>query len=83
MKRFNICMLALFVSSLIFNLLGLREVDMLNGHFSGIYGTVVYTVGLRALCDPALYIVILWFVKTFVSIAGTGEKTPGSERSVG
>ena len=74
MKRFNICMLALFVSSLIFNLLGLREVDMLNGHFSGIYGTVVYTVGLRALCDPALYIVILWFVKTFVSIAGTGEK---------
>ena len=73
LKRFNISMLVLFISSLIFNVLGLHEVDMLNGHFSGIYGSVIYTIGLRALCDPALYVVILWFVKTFVSIAGKGE----------
>lgn len=63
-------MLILCISSVMFNLLGLHEVDVLNGHFSGIYGNVVYTIGLRALCDPALYAVILWFVKTFVSIAG-------------
>ena len=74
MKRFNISMLVLFISSLIFNIMGLHEVNVLNGHFSGIYGSVIYTIGLRALCDPALYVVILWFVKTFVSIAGNGGR---------
>ena len=74
MKRFNISMFTLFISSLIFNIMGLHEVNVLNEHFSGIYGSVVYTIGLRALCDPALYVVILWFVKTFVSIAGNGER---------
>ena len=74
MKRFNICMAVLFISSLIYNILGLHEVNVLNHHFSGIYGSVIYTIGLRALCDPALYTVILWFVKTLVSIAGKGEQ---------
>lgn len=73
MKRFNISMLVLFISSLIFNIMGLHEVNVLKDHFNGIYGSVVYTIGLRGLCDPALYVVILWFVKTFVSIAGKGE----------
>lgn len=70
MKRFNISMTALFISSLIFNILGLHEVDMLNNHFSGIYSSVVYTIGIRALCEPFLYVIFLWFVKTFVSISG-------------
>ena len=70
MKRLHISMLLLFISSLIFNILGLHEVNILNDHFSGIYSHVVYTIGIRALCDPALYVVILWFVKTFISIAG-------------
>lgn len=74
MKRFNICMLALLISSVMFNLMGLHEADVLNGHFSGIYGNVVYTIGLRALTDPALYAVILWFCKTFVGIAGKREE---------
>ncbi|MBR6101885.1 MAG: hypothetical protein IKP95_05620 [Ruminococcus sp.] len=75
MKRFNICMPVLLISSVLFNVLGLHEVDVLNGHFSGIYGNVVYTIGIRALTDPALYAVILWFCKTFVSIAGKREMT--------
>ncbi|MBR4628608.1 MAG: hypothetical protein IKO47_13115 [Ruminococcus sp.] len=79
MKRFNISMLALFISSLLFNIMGLYEVKMLNKHFSGIYGQAVYTIGLRALCDPILYVVILWFVKTFVSIAGTREEHETAE----
>ena len=73
MKRFNISMILLFISSLIFNILGLHEVNVLNEHFEGIYGSVVYTIGLRALCDPVLYVVIMWFVKTFVSIAGNNN----------
>ena len=74
MKRFNISMLLLFISSLIFNILGLHEVNLLNEHFSGIYGSVVYTIGIRALCEPALYAVILWFVKTFVGICGKSDR---------
>lgn len=66
-------MLILFISSLFFNILGLHEANVFNEHFSGIYGSVVYTIGLRALCDPLLYVVILWFVKTFVSIAGNSD----------
>ncbi len=79
MKRFNISMTALFISSLIFNILGLHEVDMLNSHFSGIYGSVVYTIGIRALCEPFLYVIILWFVKTFVSIVRNTETMVRSE----
>ena len=74
MKRFNISMLVLFISSLIFNILGLHEVDIFNEHFSGVYGYVVYTIGLRALCDPVLYVILLWFVRTFVSISGKEEQ---------
>ncbi|MCQ2470155.1 MAG: hypothetical protein MJ100_10130 [Ruminococcus sp.] len=74
MKRFNISMLLLFISSLIFNILGLHEVNLLNEHFSGIYGSVVYTIGIRALCEPVLYAVILWFVKTFVGICGKSDR---------
>ncbi|MCR5215981.1 MAG: hypothetical protein K6C69_03520 [Lachnospiraceae bacterium] len=74
MKRFHIGMLLLFISSLIFNILGIHEVNVLNEHFDGIYGSVVYTIGLRALCDPVLYVVILWFVKTFVSISGNNTE---------
>ena len=74
MKRFNNSMLLLFISSLIFNILGLHEVNLLNEHFSGIYGSVVYTIGIRALCDPVLYVVILWFVKTFVGISGKSDR---------
>lgn len=73
LKRFNISMTALAVSSLCFNLLGLIEVDMINGHFSGIYGKVTYTLGIRALCEPMLYVLILWFVKTFFSMAGASQ----------
>lgn len=73
MKRFNVSMTALFISSLLFNILGLHEVDMLNDHFSGIYSSVVYTIGIRALCEPFLYVIILWFVKTFVGIAGNTD----------
>ena len=74
MKRFNISMLVLFISSLIFNILGLHEVDIFNDHFSGVYGYVVYTIGLRALCDPVLYVIFLWFVRSFVSISGKEEQ---------
>ena len=74
MKRFNISMIALAFASLFYNLLGIHEVHMITGHFSGIYEIVTYTIGIRSLTDPLLYMVIMWFVKSFVQIIPpTGE----------
>ena len=74
MKRFNISMIALASASLFYNLLGIHEVHMITGHFSGIYEIVTYTIGIRSLTDPLLYMVIMWFVKSFVQIIPpTGE----------
>ena len=72
-KRFNVCMIALAVSSLIYNVLGLHEVDMITGHFSGISSLVTYTIGLRSLTDPLLYMVFMWFVKTFIYLVPDEE----------
>ena len=68
MKRFNICMAALAVSSVLYNVLGLHEISMISGHFSGIYEQVTYTIGPRSLADPILFTVFLWFVKVFLQI---------------
>lgn len=73
MKRFNISMIALAVSSLLYNVLGLHEVDMITGYFSGIYSLVTYTIGLRSLTDPLLYMVFMWFVKTFTYLVPDEE----------
>lgn len=64
--RFTRSIGVLFLSSLLFNGMGLYEVHLLNENFTGIYGNVTYTIGIRALCEPALYALVLWFVLTFV-----------------
>ena len=65
-KYLNISMALLVAASLWFNLSGLKEISMLNNGFNGIYGEVVYTMGLRSVTEPALYAVILWCFKTFL-----------------
>lgn len=42
---------------------------MISGHFSGIYEQVTYTIGIRSLTDPILYMIFIWFVKTFTYLA--------------
>ncbi len=64
--RLESAMISLVISSLLFNLMGLYEVKLFNGNFSGIYGDVTYTIGVRSLCEPILYAVVLWFALTFV-----------------
>lgn len=71
-QRFTLCIISLLASSLFFNVLGIFEVSLLNNSFSEIYGDVTYTIGIRSLCEPALYAVVLWFMMTFVRAA---EKT--------
>ena len=65
-KRITVSIIALIISSILFNVLGLFEVNMLNQGFTGIYGNVTYTIGLRANCEPMLYAMVLWFFSTYM-----------------
>ena len=65
-KRITISIIVLVLSSLLFNVLGLFEVNMLNNGFTGIYGNVVYTIGIRSNCEPMLYAMVLWFFSAYV-----------------
>ncbi len=65
-RGLKLAALALAVSSVIFNLLGLVEVDMLNNSFTGIYGDVTYTIGIRSGCEPMLYAFILVVIEIYI-----------------
>lgn len=65
-RRLNVSMILLIAASLWFNLMGIRELDLFNNGFGGIYGEVVYTVALRSKTEPALYALVLWFFKTYL-----------------
>lgn len=67
-RRLKLAALVLAVSSLIFNLLGLVEVNMLNESFTGIYGDVTYTIGIRAGCEPMLYAFLLIVIEVFIQV---------------
>lgn len=65
-KRLNAGIISLVISSLLFNGLGLIEVNLLNHGFTGIYGDVTYTIGLRSNCEPMLYAMVLWFFSVYM-----------------
>lgn len=65
-KRISVSIIVLIVSSLLFNIFGLFEVEMLNNNFTGIYGAVTYTIGLRSYCEPILYAMLLWFFGVYM-----------------
>ena len=65
-KRISVSIIVLIVSSLLFNIFGLFEVEMLNSNFTGIYGAVTYTIGLRSFCEPILYAMLLWFFGVYM-----------------
>jgi len=65
-RQLKFAALALAVSSVIFNLLGLTEVNMLNNGFTGIYGNVTYTIGIRSGCEPMLYAFILIAIEIYI-----------------
>lgn len=74
-RRLKFAALALAVSSLIFNLLGLIEVNMLNESFTGIYGDVTYTIGIRSGCEPTLYAFLLIVIETYIQVIPQTEKS--------
>ena len=73
-RRLKLSALALAVSSVIFNLLGLVEVNMLNESFTGIYGDVTYTIGIRSGCEPMLYAFLLIIIELYIRVIPQTEK---------
>lgn len=65
-RMLNISMILLLAASLWFNLMGIPELSLFNNGFTGIYGEVVYTIALRSLTEPAIYVIALWFFKTYL-----------------
>lgn len=61
-RRFiRIALISLAVASLMYNVLGIVEVNMLHETFNGLYGNAYYTIAIRGLCEPlnyALYIFV-------------------------
>lgn len=73
-KRITVSIAALIISSLLFNVLGLFEVKLLNSGFTGIYGDVVYTVGIRSFCEPMIYALVLWFFSVYIRCVPQGTE---------
>lgn len=53
---------------------GLVEVNMLNESFTGIYGDVTYTVGIRSGCEPMLYAFLLIIIELYIRVMPQTEK---------
>ena len=55
-RRFmRIAIISLVVASLLYNTLGIVEVNMLHETFNGLYGNAYYTIAVRGLCEPLTY----------------------------
>lgn len=65
-KRLNIAIIMLLIASLWFNGMGFAELGFFDNGFTGVYGDVTYTIALRSMTEPALYALILWFLKNFL-----------------
>lgn len=74
-RRFiRIAVISLASASLLYNVLGIVEVNMLHETFNGLYGNAYYTIAVRGLCEPLVYaLYILGF--GVISNAEDGEYT--------
>lgn len=67
-KRYKIMFISLFISSIIFNLLGLLEVRLFNTEFLYQYSEATYTIALRSLTDPLLYALFIYSFKHYIEV---------------
>lgn len=74
-RRLKTAAAALAASSVIFNLLGIAEVNMIRESFTGIYGGAVYTVGIRSGCEPMLYAFLFIIIQIYIQVIPETEKS--------
>ncbi|MDE7361890.1 MAG: hypothetical protein K2N38_08140 [Oscillospiraceae bacterium] len=72
-RRFiRIAVISLAAASLLYNVLGIVEVNMLHGTFNGLYGNAYYTIAIRGLCEPLIYAL---YVFVFDVLSNADDKT--------
>lgn len=63
----RIAVISLAIASLLYNVLGIVEVNMLHETFNGLYGNACYTIAIRGLSEPlayALYIFVFGVISS-------------------
>ncbi len=73
-KRYKIIFISLAIASIIFNLLGLYEVNIYNNEFLYQYKEATYTIAIRSLTEPLLYGFYIYLFKHYVEIGYTLNK---------
>jgi hypothetical protein len=73
-KYYKNIFISLIISSIIFNLLGLVEVNLLNNEFLYQYKEAVYTIAIRSLTEPLFYALFIYSFKHYVELSELKEK---------
>lgn len=60
LRFIRIAVISLAVASLLYNVLGIVEVNMLHDTFNGLYENACYTIAVRGLCEPLIYALYLF-----------------------
>lgn len=81
-RLIRIAVISLAAASLLYNVLGIVEVNMLHETFHGLYGNAYYTIAVRGLCEPLTYALYL-FVFGVISNANERFETADSVQKSG
>ncbi len=68
-KKYMIIFIALGVSSIILNVVGLFEVSILNNEFLYQYKEATYTIAIRSLSEPLMYAFFIYLFKYYIESA--------------
>jgi len=74
-KRYKIILIMFIVASLIFNILGIFEVKLFNNEFLYQYENATYTIAVRSLTEPLLYVFFLYLFKHYIEIGYLKNKS--------
>ena len=78
-KRYKGMFILLFISSVLFNVIGYAEVNLLNKEFLYQYKEATYTIAVRSLTDPLLYAFFIYLFKHYVELGLSMRKNIGEE----
>ena len=65
-KRYMIIFISLLISSIILNVVGLFEVNLLQNEFLYQYKGATYTIAIRSLSEPLLYVFYIYLFKYYI-----------------
>ena len=65
-KRYMIIFISLLISSIILNVVGLFEVNLLQNEFLYQYKGATYTIAIRSLSDPLMYAFYIYLFKYYI-----------------